>query len=194
MDRLARTTVKEPLDDLAASVLRVANITLCRSQSAIEHFDIEPPHTRFRDTPTSRMEEISLTPAMSRGPDGFQIEDLEQRLYRGGQSPLPLTDPPVGTDLQEWIDLSWTKNRPSPYADCSLTARRPPASSQRAAAAPGRAASACATRARWSARAQAVRMAGSKALRAWPPSAPQSRVAASRPPQGRPSARVSTGS
>ncbi len=65
---------------------------------------------KFRDSLTGRKTQLWLTPAMSHDLDAFQVEHLEQRLYRGGLPPFLLADPPAESGFQEWMDAYWAKD------------------------------------------------------------------------------------
>lgn len=65
---------------------------------------------KFRDSLTGRKAEVWLTPAMSHDLGAFHVEQLEQRLYRGGLPPFLLADPPAERDFQEWMEAYWAKD------------------------------------------------------------------------------------
>jgi uncharacterized protein len=65
---------------------------------------------KFRDSLAGRKAELWLTPAMSSDLKSFQIEDLPQRLYRGGLPPFLLGSVPPERDFQEWMEAYWAKD------------------------------------------------------------------------------------
>lgn len=65
---------------------------------------------KFRDSLTGRKAQLWLTPAMSHDLDAFHVENLEERLYRGGLPPFLLASPPAESDFQEWMEAYWAKD------------------------------------------------------------------------------------
>lgn len=65
---------------------------------------------KFRDSLTGRKVELWLTPAISMDCKAFQVNDLGQRLYRGGLPPFLLAEEQSERDFQEWMDAYWAKD------------------------------------------------------------------------------------
>ena len=65
---------------------------------------------KFRDSLAGRKEELWLTPAIGQDLRSLQVENLTQRLYRGGLPPFLMAPLPVERDFQEWMDAYWAKD------------------------------------------------------------------------------------